>query len=224
MPGVYPSSPITNGDGKNIQAPSPICRLVFSVAKGQESRARNLLDSDYIRAHFAEHFGFLGSTREPTSEYPPTTVRDVIWRSTFRVRVGVAERSHRYYPISKGNVLLVGDAAHVHSPAGGQGMNLGMRDGVAAAKAIAAHHFSTATSSSNSITLNLENELAPFRAFDFDRQRETLKVVRMTMVLQWFWTTQSFIGRMIRIIFLFIVSFIPATGSRVALRLSGLNN
>jgi 2-polyprenyl-6-methoxyphenol hydroxylase-like FAD-dependent oxidoreductase len=30
-----------------------------------------------------------------------------------------------------GNILLAGDAAHVHSPAGGQGMNTGIQDGVA---------------------------------------------------------------------------------------------
>jgi 2-polyprenyl-6-methoxyphenol hydroxylase-like FAD-dependent oxidoreductase len=34
--------------------------------------------------------------------------------------------------------LLAGDAAHVHSPAGGQGMNLGIQDAVALAEALAA--------------------------------------------------------------------------------------
>ena len=35
-----------------------------------------------------------------------------------------------------GPFLLVGDAAHVHSPAGGQGMNLGVRDAEVLAAAI----------------------------------------------------------------------------------------
>lgn len=36
-------------------------------------------------------------------------------------------------------MLLAGDAAHVHSPAGGQGVNLGICDGVALGHAIVAH-------------------------------------------------------------------------------------
>jgi 2-polyprenyl-6-methoxyphenol hydroxylase-like FAD-dependent oxidoreductase len=57
-------------------------------------------------------------------------VREVLWGSRFRVHHRVA-RAYR-----QGRVLLAGDAAHVHSPAGGQGMNTGMQDAIALAEAL----------------------------------------------------------------------------------------
>ena len=60
------------------------------------------------------------------------TVTDVVWGSRFRVHHRVADTSRL------GRILLAGDAAHVHSPAGGQGMNLGIQDAVALADALAA--------------------------------------------------------------------------------------
>jgi len=44
------------------------------------------------------------------------------WQTIFEITHGT---SHSY---RKGNVLLSGDASHVHSPVGGQGMNLGIQD------------------------------------------------------------------------------------------------
>ena len=49
-------------------------------------------------------------------------VREVGWGSRFRVHHRVAER------YVAGRLVLAGDAAHVHSPAGGQGMNTGIQD------------------------------------------------------------------------------------------------
>ncbi|TCT06858.1 FAD-dependent monooxygenase [Aquabacter spiritensis] len=75
---------------------------------------------------------------EPAGEEPPTIeeiqahleasgppgikVSDATWLSTFRVN----ERLAAGY--RKGRVFLAGDAAHIHSPAGGQGMNTGIQD------------------------------------------------------------------------------------------------
>ena len=60
------------------------------------------------------------------------TVTRVNWFSTYRVHHRVAERYRQ------GRALLVGDAAHVHSPAGGQGMNTGIGDAINLAWKLAA--------------------------------------------------------------------------------------
>jgi 2-polyprenyl-6-methoxyphenol hydroxylase-like FAD-dependent oxidoreductase len=67
--------------------------------------------------------------RGPTTN--PGRITDVAWSSRFRIHHRVAETPR------KGRILLCGDAAHVHSPAGGQGMNTGIQDGVSLAEALA---------------------------------------------------------------------------------------
>ena len=51
-------------------------------------------------------------------------LRDPVWATRF----GLAHRSASRY--REGRVFLAGDAAHVHSPAGAQGMNTGIQDAV----------------------------------------------------------------------------------------------
>jgi len=51
-------------------------------------------------------------------------VQKVNWFSTYHVHHRVAEHFRR------GRAFLLGDAAHVHSPAGGQGMNTGIGDAI----------------------------------------------------------------------------------------------
>jgi 2-polyprenyl-6-methoxyphenol hydroxylase-like FAD-dependent oxidoreductase len=52
----------------------------------------------------------------------PLVIKDAYWLAAFRIN----ERKVSHY--GKGHAFLVGDAAHIHSPAGGQGMNTGMQD------------------------------------------------------------------------------------------------
>ncbi len=61
-----------------------------------------------------------------------TDVRDVRWFSTYHVHHRVATAFRR------GDAFLLGDAAHLHSPVGGQGMNTGIGDAVNLAWKIAA--------------------------------------------------------------------------------------
>jgi 2-polyprenyl-6-methoxyphenol hydroxylase-like FAD-dependent oxidoreductase len=59
-----------------------------------------------------------------------TVVTELIWGSRFRIHHRVAN------DYRAGRLLLAGDAAHVHSPAGGQGMNLGITDAISLAGAL----------------------------------------------------------------------------------------
>lgn len=63
---------------------------------------------DYARGRLAVTFG--------------VTYEDYRWFSTYRVHHRIAAR------FRNGPVLLAGDAAHVHSPVGAQGMNTGLQD------------------------------------------------------------------------------------------------
>ena len=51
-------------------------------------------------------------------------VGKVNWFSTYHVHHRVTEH------FRKGRAFLLGDAAHIHSPAGGQGMNTGIGDAI----------------------------------------------------------------------------------------------
>jgi 2-polyprenyl-6-methoxyphenol hydroxylase-like FAD-dependent oxidoreductase len=54
----------------------------------------------------------------------PIAVRDPVWLTTFSVQSRLAAQ------FRAGPLFLAGDAAHIHSPAGAQGMNTGIQDAV----------------------------------------------------------------------------------------------
>jgi 2-polyprenyl-6-methoxyphenol hydroxylase-like FAD-dependent oxidoreductase len=66
--------------------------------------------------------------RGPTKN--PGRLHDVAGSSRFHIHHRLVKNPR------KGRVLLCGDAAHVHSPAGGQGMNTGIQDSISLADAL----------------------------------------------------------------------------------------
>jgi 2-polyprenyl-6-methoxyphenol hydroxylase-like FAD-dependent oxidoreductase len=61
-------------------------------------------------------------TLEAGSGRTDIRLTDLTWSSIYRVNIRMAER------FRDGRAFLAGDAAHVHSPAGGQGLNTGVQD------------------------------------------------------------------------------------------------
>ncbi|EJT85781.1 FAD-binding monooxygenase [Pseudomonas putida S11] len=95
-----------------------------------------------------DQYRLIGTVRDERAEHPEhLTFEDVghdainglnlritavNWFSTYRVHHRVADHFRR------GRAFLLGDAAHVHSPAGGQGMNTGILDAINLAWKLAA--------------------------------------------------------------------------------------
>lgn len=80
---------------------------MFAIRREESDEAPNI---EEMQQH-AERFG-----------PPGIRLYDPSWLSTFRINERLAER----YRV--GRCFLAGDAAHIHSPAGGQGMNTGLQD------------------------------------------------------------------------------------------------
>lgn len=79
------------------------------------------------------HYRLVANTKYAL-EYLPLgcEIEKVIWQSNFSVHCRQVEK------YQQGRILLAGDAAHVHSPAGGRGMNLGIEDAYELANMLAA--------------------------------------------------------------------------------------
>ncbi|KUH83016.1 MULTISPECIES: FAD-dependent oxidoreductase [unclassified Mycobacterium] len=132
----------------------------------------------------------------------PVVIEEVVWGSRFRVhhRIADAFRDKR--------ILLAGDAAHVHSPAGGQGMNLGIEDAVALG---------------SSLSRVLSGEPAGLLDdYASDRRRTAEQVVSLASRLTDLATVSSR-RRRIRNRAMRIAGTVPAIRRRLARRLSGLD-
>jgi 2-polyprenyl-6-methoxyphenol hydroxylase-like FAD-dependent oxidoreductase len=98
-----------------LPLPGGVHRIVVNVDKAPEHPDVSFLQQ-------------LVDARGPSAER--AVIHDIVWGSRFLTHHALVERYHT------GRILLAGDAAHVHSPLGGQGMNLGIIDAVALGQAM----------------------------------------------------------------------------------------
>ena len=86
------------------------------------------------------HVRLVGVVRDERAKHPETlTFEDVSDHALRNLKIAVSKVNwfstyHVHHRVTnhfrKGNAFLLGDAAHIHSPAGGQGMNTGIGDAV----------------------------------------------------------------------------------------------
>ena len=173
--------------GMVVVAPLPdgVYRIVATVDEAPEQPS-----AAYVQA--------LLDARGPKQQR--AVVQEVLWGSRFRVHHRVADRYRA------GRVLLAGDAAHVHSPAGGQGMNVGILDAVAL---------------SHALLRALAGDEAALTAYGESRRPAAQQVVKFADVLTRLATVRPGL-RVLRNAMLAALSRIPQLRSKMAWRLSGL--
>src|SRR6516225_3897114 len=139
--------------------------------------------------------------RGPTTN--PGRLHDVAWSSRFHIHHRVAQTPR------KGRVLLCGDAAHVHSPAGGQGMNTGIQDSVSLAEALTS-------------TLR-DGDEARLDAWAAQRHKVASDVVKLTDRMTRVATMKSPTGQALRNIAVAFAGHLPPVRAAVARTLAELD-
>ena len=146
---------------------------------------------------------FLQSLLDARGPSSGTRIREIVWSSQFHLqhRVSASPRA--------GRILLCGDAAHVHSPAGGQGMNTGIQDAISLSRPLA-----NALRSDDETGLN-----------EWAKRRHAVAhdVVTLTDRMTRAATASSTVARTIRNALLVTVGHVPALTERLARRLAELD-
>ncbi|BBD41145.1 pentachlorophenol monooxygenase (plasmid) [Aminobacter sp. Y103A] len=141
-------------------------------------------------------------SRGPERERAKVTALN--WSSRFRLHHRLAS-SYR-----KDRLFLMGDAAHVHSPAGGQGMNTGLVDAVVLGELLGD-------------VINGIREEAALDLYERLRRPAAEKVLSIAGTMTGMATTRGPIRRFLRNIMLSLVDLNPIARWRIQMNLSGLS-
>jgi len=211
---------------------APISERVYRIACGvplEEGEIPHSPPKEYLQG-LVDRFGPYSLSSDPAINSKPTCIKDVVWSSRFRNHASIADTTFTHLgPGGSGDggiVFLVGDAAHIHSPAGGQGMNLSLRDAVFLGEALTKHIHATETQP-------LSEADAILREFAAVRHARALEVIRLTKKIlsvvgmkyrdrmSWWCPVDS---ATVRAWALWVLGSIPFVQRKLAWELSGLGS
>jgi 2-polyprenyl-6-methoxyphenol hydroxylase-like FAD-dependent oxidoreductase len=174
-------------------APFPDGRVMLYISERADVDDSQPMDFGELRAAFRRVVGADAPVEELET---PGMMRRIVGGNT-----RLAERYRA------GRVLLVGDAAHVHSPAGGQGMNTGITDAVVLGEALDAVL-------GGAPDARLDEYGASRRPVALQVIELADRLTRLATVPRW--------ARPVRNLLLRALATVPAVRRTLALRLSGL--
>jgi 2-polyprenyl-6-methoxyphenol hydroxylase-like FAD-dependent oxidoreductase len=155
-------------------------RVVYRFACGVPSADRPAPlapDTAYLQA-LLDRVGPPQLSSDPARNPHPTRIAKTYRTSRYRTRAAVAARCFVRLPGTGGGaVLLVGDAAHIHSPMGGQGMSLGIRDSISMGEALKEHMELTASASAQGGPSGSDAVLEEWAA---QRRERALAIIALT--------------------------------------------
>jgi 2-polyprenyl-6-methoxyphenol hydroxylase-like FAD-dependent oxidoreductase len=133
-----------------------------------------------------------------------TTIRKVLWSSRFRLHHRVADAYRQ------GRLFLAGDAAHVHSPAGGQGMNTGLVDAWVLGRILTE-------------VIRGRRDESFLDCYEAMRRPAAIKVLKLAGRLTHMATMKHAPQRAVRNLLLSTIDNVPRIKRRIELALSGLS-
>jgi len=157
------------------------------------------------------------------ARYPSGGVRitELLWSSRFYVKFRLAERYwEEHVPGTavqavgaKTGLAIVGDAAHVHSPMGGQGMNLGIRDSI---------HLGQALSHALSPSLSAADARVILQRWSADRHAAGKRTIALTGNITSFSANSAGMVGWARDWAMWLVGCVPWFGQQAVWMVSGL--
>lgn len=118
-------------DSRGVMAALPLpeenrYRLIFQMERCRDLLKKNSRLKEGIVSSDIAPLPTLDEVRSTLKQHigKPVTVQNPLWLANFHINSRLADK------YQSGRVFLAGDAAHIHSPVGGQGMNTGIQDAV----------------------------------------------------------------------------------------------